>query len=55
MNEQVNKSRFTMVAMTVETYGTELQRQDTMQRLQEELELQGFRITFFTEIKSGES
>jgi len=53
-NAQDNKTRYSTVGMTIETYGTDEQREASLRRLQEELQLQGFNVTFFLVIKSGD-
>jgi hypothetical protein len=54
MDEQTNKNRYTTIGMTVETYGTDAQREASLERLKSELALQGFNITFFIVINTGD-
>jgi hypothetical protein len=51
--DTTNEQRYTSIGMTVETYGTDSQRAASIQRLKDELELQGFNVTFFIELRSG--
>jgi hypothetical protein len=51
--DTTNEQRYTTLGMTIETYGTDSQREASIQRLKDELALQGFNITFFIEFESG--
>lgn len=41
-NTVVNENRITIITFSVKTYGTEEQRMQTVNKIKEELELQGF-------------